>query len=217
MSPSMSDDRTDVQAVLAWRTPGPGDTVAREGGGADAAHAAFARIYDRHSAVVRALCRRHTPTESDADDALQETFIRAYRRLDQVHDPEHLRTWLYAIARLVCSERRRSVARRGKHERAAAQEELAMNGMLGSNHTASGPTHERAPEESAERREQLEHLSRALDDLPDEERLAIHLYYLEPDPIAAAHESLGLSRSGFYKLLARARGHLAGMLGNVAS
>lgn len=208
----MSDDRTDVQAVLASRNPAPGDQVAR----ADIAHAAFARIYDRHSAVVRALCLRHTPTEPDADDALQETFIRAYRKLDQVDDPERLRTWLYAIARLVCAERRRGAARRSKHERAAAQENLAMSGLLGANHTASNASHTPQPAHNAERAERLRQLSRALDDLPDEERLAIHLYYLDPDPIAAAHSSLGLSRSGFYKLLARAREHLGAVLGHVA-
>jgi RNA polymerase sigma-70 factor (ECF subfamily) len=208
----MSDDRTDVQAILACRNPPLGQTPGEED-----AHVAFGRIFDRHSAVVRALCRSHCPSETDADDALQETFIRAYRRIDQVNDPEHLRTWLYAIARLVCSERRRSAVRRTKHEHAAAEERHTMNGTLGGNHTVSSHAHSRPPAESAERREQLEHLTKALDDLPDEERLAIHLYYLESDPIAAAQDALGLSRSGFYKLLARARGRLAGVLGNVAS
>ena len=212
MSSAMSDDRTDVQVIQAWRTPGPGQTS----GGEDA-QVAFGRIFDRHSAVVRALCRSHCSNDTDADDALQETFIRAYRRIDQVNDPEHLRTWLYAIARLVCSERRRSATRRTKHEHAAAEERHTMNGTLGSNHTVSSHSQSRPPAESAERREQLEHLSKALDDLPDEERLAIHLYYLESDPIAAAQDALGLSRSGFYKLLARARERLAGVLGNVAS
>jgi DNA-directed RNA polymerase specialized sigma24 family protein len=49
--------------------------------------------------------------------------------------------------------------------------------------------------------------------LDDRERLAIHLHYLESDPVKAAASALGLSRSGYYKLLARARERLASLMG----
>jgi DNA-directed RNA polymerase specialized sigma24 family protein len=63
-----------------------------------------------------------------------------------------------------------------------------------------------------ERRERFAALESALERLPDDERLAIHLHYLDTDPVAAARRTLGLSRSGFYKLLARARARLADLL-----
>lgn len=198
MSLLMSDDARDVQAAVAARS----DAAATL-----SAHSAFARIYDRHSAVVRALCMRAGLPASDADDAVQETFLRAYRLLHQVTDAEHLRTWLYAIARLVCAERRRAAARRSRHESAAAQELADMNGLQPSTDL---------PEASCEHAEALDKLSAAIDELPDDERLAIHLYYLEPDPVGAATATLGLSRSGFYKLLARARTRLSTFLGTVA-
>jgi RNA polymerase sigma-70 factor (ECF subfamily) len=206
MNPLMTDDARDAQAALAART----DSAA-----APSAHAAFARIYDRHSAVVRALCVRHLPTNADADDALQETFIRAYRLLHEAANPESLRPWLYAIARHVCAERRRSAARRNKHEHAAAQERITMNGLSTATHTTAARRDEPTPA-AAEHAEALARLSIALEELPDDERLAIHLYYLEPDPVVAAGSALGISRSGFYKLLARAREHLASTLGSVA-
>ncbi len=205
----MTDDARDAQAALAART----DSAAAPS--CQPAHLAFARIYDRHSAVVRALCVRHLPTDADADDALQETFIRAYRLLHEVTDPQSLRPWLYAIARNVCAERRRSAARRNKHEQAAAQERIVMNGLSATNHTTAARRQEPTPA-AAEHAETLSRLSVALDELPDDERLAIHLYYLEPDPVSAAGSALGISRSGFYKLLARAREHLASILGSVA-
>lgn len=177
--------------------------VARSGG--PDAHAAFARIYDRHSAVVRALCRRHSPSEAETDDALQETFIRAFRMLDRVSAPDGLRSWLYQVASHVCSERRRAAARRHKHEIAALEHGgEAMNGQVRQTDTS--------PSESAERAEQLQRLTAALDQLPDDERLAIHLYYLETDPVEAARSSIGVSRSAFYKLLSRAREHLASIM-----
>lgn len=78
----------------------------------------------------------------------------------------------------------------------------------------SPTSHTEAPVAADEclRDEALTRLDAALEALPDDERLAVHLYYLDPDPIRAASESLGLSRSGFYKLLARAREHLARLM-----
>jgi RNA polymerase sigma-70 factor (ECF subfamily) len=199
----MTDDARDLALVRAGRTNAGASPEAQEG---------FARIYDRHGPVVRALCRQNSPSDADADDALQETFLRAYRMLDRLTDPDGLRSWLYAIARLVCSERRRAARRRATHERAAAEE----NGLMpGEPHTSTGrpsPDGRASPRDAADRREQLERLGRALDGLPDNERLALHLYYLEADPVTAASVALGVSRSGFYKLLSRARERLSALL-----
>jgi RNA polymerase sigma-70 factor (ECF subfamily) len=169
---------------------------------------AFGRLYDRHAAVILALCRTLIPGRSlaDAEDATQEVFIRAHRMLDRLHDPRGFRPWVYQIARLVCSERRRSAARRHKHEDHAMTLAQDRDRLLPPMHGA----------DIASKRESLERLTVALRSLPDTERLAVHLYYLDPDPVAAAESSLGLSRSGFYKLLARAREHLATLLGEEA-
>lgn len=82
------------------------------------------------------------------------------------------------------------------------------------NHTATGDplAAPATPSASADQREQLERLSEAMEQLPDDERLAVHLYYLEADPVTAASECLGVSRSGFYKLLTRARERLAELM-----
>lgn len=175
-----------------------------------ASHEAFARIYDRHAPVVRALCRRHSASEADADDALQDTFIRAFRMLDRVEDPSGLRAWLYRIASLVCSERRRSSMRRRRHEFASLDRRDAGEN---SSMTAGMTRSEKAPPSGAvEHGEQLELLTSALDELPDDERLAIHLYYLEQDPVQAARDAIGCSRSAFYKLVARARDRLGSIM-----
>lgn len=194
IDPVMTDDARDLE--LARGQP-PGS------------HEAFARIYDRHAPVVRALCRRHSVSEAETDDALQETFIRAFRMLDRVDNPDGLRSWLYQIGTLVCSERRRAATRRRKHELGAGNGQPARGGGRMSAITMN---HEPAPNAAAEHAEQLERLTAALDTLPDEERLAIHLYYLEPDPVAAAGSAIGCSRSAYYKLLARARERLGSIM-----
>jgi len=161
--------------------------------------AAFARIYDRHAAVVLSLCRRLSLTE--AEDATQETFIRAYRLLEKVESANKLRPFLYGIARHVCSEFTRSKQRRKKHEGQA---------MLIK--TAEQSSRAVTPTDSVEHAEQMQQLDKAIDQLDDRQRLAIHLYYLEKDPVNAAKSALGLSRSGFYKLLAKARDSLAQLM-----
>lgn len=171
-------------------------------------HEAFARIYDRHAAVVLSLCRQKSAAIGDralADDACQETFLRAFRLLPKVNGDVSnagFRAWLYAIARRVCSEAKRSLNRRRIHE---GQAMTLMIAEVASHSTSAV----RDAESRASLHEQLERLTHALDALPDEERLAIHLYYLERDAVAAASEAMGLSRSGYYKILARARETLA--------
>jgi len=163
---------------------------------------AFARLYDRHGGMVLSLCR-HKLSLSEAEDATQETFLRAYRQLDHLKNPSAFRAWLYGIARRVAAERCRSSNRRMKHETRAVMRQVDTN----NDSKTTGHRIDQA--------EQLERLSEALDQLPDNERLAVHLYYLDPNPVGVACSVSGLSRSGFYKLLARARKHLASYMREV--
>lgn len=162
---------------------------------------AFGRVYDRHAAVVLSLCRRTLISPAEADDALQETFIRAFGMLSRVDDSttaQGFRQWLYAITRRVCAERRRAAIRRNHHEGAAMNEAA----LLERSRT------DRALQ-SASDSDDLDRLTIALDQLDDDQRLAIHLHYLDADPAQAAQSALGLSRSAYYKLLGKAREKLA--------
>lgn len=180
----MTDDTYDLAA-------------AREGD-----EAALGRLYDRHAGVVLSLCRRRFG--ASAEDAMQETFIRAFGRLDRAGDGTRLRPWLYAIARRVCSEHARAARRRDHHEeRFMAHATLARTAAL------SG-------DGILDRREALDRLGAALDQLPDDQRLAIHLFYMESDPVSAACDALSVSRSGFYRLLQQARARLAVLMKEVS-
>ena len=70
----------------------------------------------------------------------------------------------------------------------------------------------RAPELPStvlERRESSALLTAAIEALPHDERLALHLFYIERDPVEAAKRALGISRPTFYRLVAKARDFLA--------
>lgn len=107
---------------------------AREIGREDGADRRLVRDYlrERSEEAFRALYRRHAPAlwpfalrfcrgeEDEAEDLMQETWLRAARSLDSFRWDASLRTWLFGIAANVGRERARSRVRRRRREDAAA-------------------------------------------------------------------------------------------------
>jgi RNA polymerase sigma-70 factor (ECF subfamily) len=63
---------------------------------------AFAELVEPHGAVLRAHCYRMVGSVGDAEDAVQETLLRAWRNLSAFEGRSSLRSWLYTIATNVC-------------------------------------------------------------------------------------------------------------------
>lgn len=73
------------------------------------AHAELAELYARHRTWLLAHCARRLPNRSDAEDALQQTFVYVFRSLERGVVPQYERAWLATIADNVC----RNMSRRG--------------------------------------------------------------------------------------------------------
>src|SRR5215218_7515133 len=63
---------------------------------------AFARLVEPHRRALHAHCYRMLGSMTDAEDALQEALLRAWRGLPGFEGRSSLRSWLYSIATNVC-------------------------------------------------------------------------------------------------------------------
>ena len=75
---------------------------------------AFGRLVDRYYDDCTRFARRMLGNRDDAEDALQEAFVHAYRGLPRYQERDAFRGWLY---RIVVNECRRVAARRWRSER----------------------------------------------------------------------------------------------------
>jgi len=75
-------------------------------------HDAFAELVERHRAELRVHCYRMLGSLDEAEDLVQETFLRAWKHLDGFEGRSTVRTWLYRIATNACLDARDAPARR---------------------------------------------------------------------------------------------------------
>ena len=105
--------------------------VARAAGGDEDA---FRVLVERHSRSVFRLAYRMTGSAEDAEDVVQETFVRAYRQLPRFEARANFSTWLYRIGFNCAIDHLR-----GRHGRIVAQAPEALDRLAP---VAPGPTSE---------------------------------------------------------------------------
>jgi RNA polymerase sigma-70 factor (ECF subfamily) len=82
----------------------------------------FEGLFASYGPDIVAYCGWRVASRTDAQDAVAETFLTAWRRFDQLPEGDAARVWLYATARRVLANQRRSSRRR-----AALQERLTVD------------------------------------------------------------------------------------------
>ena len=62
-------------------------------------HTAFAILYDRYAPLVRAICFDIVGNLNDAQDLAQEVFLRVYKNIAVLENPDRFDAWLVGITR----------------------------------------------------------------------------------------------------------------------
>lgn len=76
----------------------------------------LAELYSAHSRQIYAYCRRRSTAEQ-AEDAVAEIFLTAWRRIESVPENREALLWLYGVAYRVLSHQRRTHGRRRRLEK----------------------------------------------------------------------------------------------------
>ena len=177
--PPVVPDMSDAALVAACTTGDPG---------------ALGALFDRYAAdVYRFLGRLRGADARDVDDLLQVTFLEAGRVAGSFRGGASVRTWIFAIAANVVRH----------HARGEGRRRTVMDSF-----SALPQTRVESPADAAERRQLIERLAGALDDLDEDLRVAFVMCDLEEIPGVEAARALGLRPGTMWRRLHDARRRL---------
>lgn len=162
----------------------PASLVARCRRGEEAAFdELFAAIHEDLARWFFSLLRN----EEDAQEAVQECFVRIFRHLHTLEDPAKFSSW---VGRLVVNLANTSRTRAGRHRMESLEpgievdnDQLPLQGR--------GPAD---PREAASRTEILRRVNEAVTHLPPRQRTAVMMFDVQNIPIARIAEELGCSQ-----------------------
>lgn len=155
--------------------------------------AAFGALIERYQGVVCAVTYSRTGDRALSEDVAQDTFLAAWRQLDQLREVGRLRAWLCGIARNLA----RKARRRGSRELAAPVAEPISEAR------------EADPFAQVSATESEELVRAALDRVPETYREALVLYYREQRSVREVALALEISEAAALQRLSRGRQYLA--------
>jgi RNA polymerase sigma factor (sigma-70 family) len=149
---------------------------------------AFVEIVARHQAMLCGVALGILGDFTASEDAAQEAFLAAWKKIRDLREPERLRPWLAQIARNTALGHLRQ--RRGHNE---LDDALTI---------ADGSP---APDELAASDEEAALVRESLAKMPESYRLPLILFYREGQSVHAVAETLGISEDAVKQRLARGR------------
>lgn len=158
--------------------------------------AAFAQLVERYQTPVYNLAYRMLGDANDAEDAAQETFLRAYARLKTFRTDQKFATWLLAIAAHYCIGR----LRRRRFLWLSLDDEALSDAL---------PSDAPEPHDEVLRREDQREIEQLLERLAPAHRLVIVLRYWYDLSVAEIAQATGDSVGAVKVRLHRAHGMLA--------
>ncbi len=163
---------------------------------------AFAELVNTYQHAVYNLCYRMLGERTEAEDAAQETFLRAYMNLQRYDPARSFKTWMLSIASNHCIDR----LRRRRLTWLSLDEPLPSSIMLASD--------EPQPEEATIKGQRSQAIQALLNELSTEYRAAVILRYWYDYSYTEIADILDTTESAIKSRLFRARQTLADKLGS---
>lgn len=156
---------------------------------------AFAELVYAHQDVVYNLCYRMLGNSTEAEDATQEAFLRAYINLQRYDPSRSFKTWAMSIASNYCID----VIRKRR------MQILSLDEPLPSGDAMALSTEEEGPERLAIRAEMNDSVQELLEELQPDYRAAVVLRYWYDYSYAEIADALDTTESAIKSRLFRAR------------
>ena len=177
----------NTRSIGQMSTDREADQIKRAAGGDPAAIRA---IVVRHTARLHALAFRMLRSSEDAEDVVQETFLRAWKALPTWQPRAKLSTWLHRVTLNLCYDRLRK------------KRETTTDDLPEQADETPGPHAQLVRQQTVER------VQAGLSALPDRQRAALSLCALEGYSNREAADILEISVDALESLLARGRRQL---------
>jgi RNA polymerase sigma-70 factor (ECF subfamily) len=158
----------------------------------------FRTLVERHSRSLFRLAYRMTGNEPDAEDVVQESFLRAYQRLHQFEARANFGSWLYRIAANCAYD-----LLRARHRRERDEEPLP-SGPDGEGIDLPVPAPDPSPDRLAMSAEVRRRVNAAMSRMSTRERAAFVLRHFEGMSILEIGRTLELEESATKQSILRA-------------
>lgn len=169
---------------------------------------AFAELMRRHQSHVDQLLYKLAPDWQDRADLAQEVWLRVYRNIKKLQEPEKFRGWLSRIATNLFYDELRKRKRVGN----AISLDAPLHAGDGNEIDWELPSNDPGPVENLSTQEFYEHLRAAIKDLPEGFRATIVLREIEGLSYEEIAEITGVSLGTVKSRIARARLRLQSQL-----
>lgn len=146
---------------------------------------AFAEIVELYKDKIYHLAYRMLSNRYEAEDIVQETFLRVYRNLDRYDQNQKFSTWIYRIATNLCIDRLRK-------KKPTYSLDAEMNDQEGMDGYSMIPSDNRTPESEALLSETQQIIYQAIDSLPAKYKSVMILRYLQDLSLQEISDVLGM-------------------------
>lgn len=159
---------------------------------------AFTTLVDRHKAYAFTIANRIVNSTEEAEEIIQDAFVKVYRSADGFKGDAKFTTWFYRVVfnTAVSSKRKKRISTTALED-----------------YTPTLGGYEKQDEMSSDNRKQF--LQQALEELSDEDKLIITLFYFDELSLEEMSQIMSIEKGNLKVKLFRARKKLAGELNGI--